>query len=241
MINPIYKPSGKALEYAPLALNIYEGCSHLCTYCFAKKMHDRWKPNEDFADVKPREGIVEATKKQLSSGKFKGKNILLCFSTDPYCDIDTTPTKEIIEAIKNAGANFTVLTKGGMRASRDFSLYEKGDSFGTTLTVRKCSERWEKGAAPVDDRIAAIITARTLGIKTWVSLEPIIIPADALDFIHILHKHVDLWKVGRWNYDSRANQIDWKQTGENVEMVLKMHGCNYYIKDDLRKAMEGNI
>lgn len=240
MINPIYKPKGKAGEYADLALNIYTSCNHGCKYCFAEKMHNRWRHNDPFGkDVRLREGIVEATKKQLSKGNHKGKNILLCFTTDPYCaDIDTTPTREIIQAIKDAGANFTVLTKGGMRASRDFDLYSEGDSFGTTLTVRHCADLWEKGAASVDERMAAIMTAKTMGIKTWVSLEPIIIPADALDFIHILHKHVDLWKVGRWNYDSRASQIDWKQVGENVEMVLKMHGCSYYIKEDLRSEME---
>ena len=240
MNNPIYKPKGKAGEYADLALNIYTSCNHGCNYCFAEKMHNRWHPNEPFGkDVKVREGIIEATKKQLTTGKLKGKNILLCFTCDPYCgDIDTTPTREIIQAIKDAGANFTVLTKGGMRAYRDFDLYSEGDSFGTTLTVRNNSELWEKGAASPIDRMLAIQTAKHMGIRTWVSLEPIIIPADTLDFIHILHDYVDLWKVGRWNYDSRANMIPWKQVGENTEMVLKMHGCNYYIKDDLRAEME---
>ena len=34
----IYKPKGRALEYAPdgLALNIYDSCPHGCTYCFAR-------------------------------------------------------------------------------------------------------------------------------------------------------------------------------------------------------------
>lgn len=240
MNNPIYTPRGKALEYADLALNIYDSCAHGCAYCWAAKMHNRWHPGKPFgAKVIVREGIVEATKKQLAKGNHKGKTILLCFSCDPYSsNVDTTPTREIIQAIKDAGANFTVLTKGGMRASRDFDLYSDGDSFGTTLTVRRCAELWEKGAASVNDRILAIKTAKEMGIKTWVSLEPIIIPADTLDFIHILHDYVDLWKVGRWNYDSRANMIDWKQVGEDTEMVLKMHGCSYYIKDDLRKEME---
>ena len=30
----IYTPSGKAREYSPLALNIYNGCDHGCTYCY---------------------------------------------------------------------------------------------------------------------------------------------------------------------------------------------------------------
>jgi DNA repair photolyase len=36
----IYEPKGKAGEYAPLALNLYAGCSHGCTYCFAPTARD---------------------------------------------------------------------------------------------------------------------------------------------------------------------------------------------------------
>jgi DNA repair photolyase len=28
----IYEPKGRALEYAPLAVNLYRGCSHGCDY-----------------------------------------------------------------------------------------------------------------------------------------------------------------------------------------------------------------
>ncbi len=35
MIKPIYAPKGRALEYGELALNIYTGCPHRCSYCYA--------------------------------------------------------------------------------------------------------------------------------------------------------------------------------------------------------------
>lgn len=35
MRDPIYEPRGAAREYAELALNVYEGCTHQCAYCYA--------------------------------------------------------------------------------------------------------------------------------------------------------------------------------------------------------------
>ncbi len=31
----IYEPRGAAFEYSPLAANLFRGCSHGCTYCYA--------------------------------------------------------------------------------------------------------------------------------------------------------------------------------------------------------------
>ena len=63
-MKPIYEPKGKAKEYGDYALNIYTGCPHRCYYCFAPSVLHR--DREKFhADVRPRDGIVEAAKAQL--------------------------------------------------------------------------------------------------------------------------------------------------------------------------------
>lgn len=241
MFRPIYEPRTRAREYSDLAINIYNGCNHGCKYCFAKRMHDRYKPNEDFANVKPRDRIVEAVRNQLSGGKYKGKKIMLCFTCDPYpADIDTTPTREIIKLIKEAGANVSALTKGGMRAVRDFDLYGPGDSFGCTLTFipfNQYERYWESGAACTEERFAALQSAHDRGIKTWVSLEPVIYTEDTLEIIEYTHSCVDLFKVGKLNYDKHADLIDWKKFGHEAEALLKKYEKEYYIKEDLRKEM----
>jgi len=236
MINPIYKPKGRAGEYADLALNIYNSCNHNCWYCYAKKNFDRWHPNETFGEnVKPREGIIEATKKQLAKGNHKEKTIMLCFTCDPYpALIDTTPTREIIMAIKEAGAHVQVLTKGGDRASRDFDLLDSGDSFGITLSGFD-----EPMASLSTNRIVTLMNVAALGVKTWVSFEPVINPSVVMDDIKVIPNIVSrdtLLKIGKLNH--YKSETDWKAFGLEAEKICKENGWNYYIKEDLRAEME---
>ncbi len=102
-MKPIYEPKGKAKEYGDYALNIYTGCPHRCFYCFAPNVLH--KDREAFhTNVEPRTDIVRATKQQLEKEEITGKLIHLCFTCDPYpTGYDTTPTREIIKAIKESG------------------------------------------------------------------------------------------------------------------------------------------
>lgn len=235
MFRPIYEPRTRAREYSDLAINIYTGCNHGCTYCYARQMFNRYHPAENFADVKPREGIVEAVGNQLSGGKYKGKKIMLCFMCDPYpAEIDTTPTREIIKAIKDAGANVSVLTKGGMRAIRDFDLYGEGDSFGATITGEFWNERSEPKASSWMERLKTIEFAKERGIKTWVSCEPVL---DADNIYSLLSGDwpIDFFKIGKLNY--YPSDINWGEFGRECERLCKEYGRSYYIKEDLRKEM----
>ena len=110
-MKPIYEPRGAAKEYGDLALNIYTGCPHRCFYCFAPSVLRR--DREAFhANVQPRDGIIEATRRQLEKEQITGKLIHLCFTCDPYpTGYDTTPTREIIKLLKEHGNHVQILTK----------------------------------------------------------------------------------------------------------------------------------
>lgn len=235
MFRPIYEPRTRAKEYSDLAINIYTGCNHGCWYCYAKKNFDRWNPTKDFTDAEPRIDIVEATKRQLSGGKYKDKKIMLCFTCDPYpALIDTTPTRDVIMAIKEAGAHVQILTKGGDRARRDFDLLDSGDSFGITLTGIK-----EPLAAEPSERVETLKDARMLGIKTWVSFEPVINRFDVLSDISFLPLYAGedtFLKIGKLNHFK--NDVNWKDFGLDAEKICKENDWNYYIKEDLRAEME---
>src|SRR5208283_4785088 len=84
----IYEPRGKAGEYAPLAVNLYQGCGHRCTYCYAPSCIRVTK--ERFYAPNPRPNILEklsSDARKLSLTNNKGP-VLLCFTCDPYQPID---------------------------------------------------------------------------------------------------------------------------------------------------------
>ena len=227
-VKPIYEPKGKAKEYGDYAINIYTGCPHECFYCFAPSVLRKEK--EDFHKcVEPRKNIVEEVEKQIEREKITGKLIHLCFTCDPYpCGYDTTPTREIIKAIKESGNNVQILTKGD--GSRDFDLLDENDWYGITL------DGIGNGRNPLwKSRVNALAEAHSKGIKTWVSFEPVTNERQFFIELHLVSLMVDKVKIGKLNY--HQSSIDWKSFGEKAEALCKSLGIDYYIKDGLREEM----
>ena len=46
---------------------------------------------------------------------------------------------------------------------------------------------------------------------------------------------VGMWRIGKLNH--RKSETDWRQFGIYMEALCKRLGRNYYIKEDLRAAM----
>ena len=227
-MKPIYEPKGKAKEYGDYAINIYTGCPHECFYCFAPSVLRKLK--DDFHKcVEPRKNIVEEVKKQIEREKITGKLIHLCFTCDPYpCGYDTTPTREIIKAIKESGNNVQILTKGD--GSRDFDLLDENDWYGITL------DGIGNGRNPLwKSRVDALADAHSKGIKTWVSFEPVTNERQFFIELHLVSLMVDKVKIGKLNY--HPSSIDWKTFGEKAEALCKSLGIDYYIKYGLREEM----
>jgi len=232
-MKPIYEPKGAAKEYGDLAINIYTGCPHRCFYCFAPLVLRRER--EAFhTNVQPREGIVEATRRQLEKEQITGKLIHLCFTCDPYpTGYDATATREIIKLLKEYGNHVQILTKGDGR--QDFDLLDDQDWYGVTVSGGDTDSN-EPGALLTPFRLLRLRDAHDRGIKTWVSFEPVLNPYVVLgvirDFKHILDKV----KIGKLNY--HPSDIDWKKFGQEAEALCQRLGLDYTIKDSLRAEME---
>lgn len=231
-MKPIYKPSGAAAEYGDYAINIYTGCPHRCYYCFAPTVLR--KDRETFHSiVEPRANIVEETRKQLEREQITGKTVHLCFTCDPYpMNYDSSATREIIKLLKQYGNHVQILTKGD--GSRDFDLLDGDDWYGITYTGARANE--EPYALHTPFSRMALKRAHEMGIKTWISFEPVINSANVLYAIEKASPYVDRVKIGKLNY--HPSSVDWKDFGRRAEELCQELELDYYIKDSLRKEME---
>ena len=231
-MKPIYEPRGAAKEYGDYALNIYTGCPHRCFYCFAPSVLRR--DREKFhSDVRPRDTIVEETRKQLEREGITGKLIHLCFTCDPYpTRYDTTPTRKIIKLLKAYGNHVQILTKGD--GSRDFDLLDEEDWYGITISGG-ITDDVEPGAVMTSLRLLRLRDAHDRGIKTWVSFEPVIDADNVLGIIRDFARVFDNVKIGKLNY--HPSDINWKNFGHSVERLCRELGLDYTIKESLRKEM----
>lgn len=233
---PIYEPRGKAREYSELALNLYTGCAHACRYCYCPSIMRRtledWSSNPQ-----PRKGILSALDNQASTMHGDHREVLLSFMSDPYQSEDSAKlTSHALDILARHMINVQVLTKNPARALATDAAALVRNRFKLATTVCFMSERlreeWEPGAPSIASRIEAIKSAHAMGIRTWVSVEPVVDPSSALDGIAALLGHVDFWKIGKMNHNKAIEQsVDWSAFLRDVESMLSGH--QYMIKKDL--------
>lgn len=237
MSSVIYEPSGAAAEYSHLAVNLYRrGCLFGCTYCYAPDIlripRDEWAVNPQ-----PKKDILERLERDAKRMAGDPRTVLLCYTSDPYQSPEAAAlTREALLILEKYEMTVTVLTKGGMLAANDFDILKRnGWEFGTTLSCcdKSIQDEWEPNAPSPGSRANAIIYARSRGIKTWVSMEPVWDTEQALKTIKFLSPHVDFWKIGKMNH--RKMGIDWAKFLVDVTELCDRLGLDYYIKKELAK------
>jgi len=240
MSDIIYIPKGKAREYSPYALNIYNGCDHNCKYCYIKAM-----PFPKYVatnEIKPRKNILEKLEKQLKKQEIN-EQVLLCFMGDPYCqaDVEHETTRDILNILLKYNIPTAILSKGGGRILRDIELFKKFRNIkvGATLTLieEKESLQYEPGAALPRERIEVLGILHREGIKTWVSFEPVIRPLTTYQLLELSYPFVDQYKVGKMNYYKLDSIVDWREFGDTITKKLMKLKKEFYIKKDLYKYM----
>ena len=232
----IYEPRGKAQEYSDLAVNLYTGCSHACRYCYCpailRKTVDAWA-----FDPQPRKDILRELERDAKKLRGDPREILLSFMSDPYHSDDAARLTR--EALQRAGTIRPSRPSAhqrrpeehpGFRHSRSQSLEIRRDDH--LPRANRSASSGSPVPPPIAERIEAIRQAHAMGIFTWVSVEPVVDPAEAIKVVETLRGEVDFWKIGKLNHDrEREASIDWHRFLMDVEAALE--GQHYLIKKDL--------
>ena len=232
---------------------MYLGCGNFCTYCYAPG--SLRMTTAEFHTPLPRIDIIAKLTKDCANLKANGLfcKTLFCFSCDPYQEINDKYQlmRQAIEILHFYGQSVVILTKGGLRAMPDIPLLKEGDEFAVTLTCNneQSSRQWEPNAAPPQERVDTLKEAHARGIYTWVSMEPVLYPAQSLDLIEQTHIFVNKYKLGLLNYrDQLPNEfklqvkdIDWRNYGIKAVNLVKKLGKEYYIKDDLKAHLPNGV
>ncbi len=244
----LYQPKGAAREYGDLAASVYLRCPHACRYCYCPQML-HISPSEFFQAPTPRPGFLQALEhdlrrevgKQVALDWSRPPQVVLSFVGDPYCpqEAEYKQTRQAIELCHSYDFPVRILTKGGKLAERDFDLLGPRDAFGVTVTTISAEDaaKWEPGAAPPHYRLMTIRHANTLGIPTWVSVEPVFDPEGALYAIQAASLYADEIKIGRWNHSKEAAAIDWRKFAADAAALCERLGVKYVLKRGLSELL----
>lgn len=247
----IYKPKGRAGEYAEYAANLHIGCPHGCLYCYGPAS-SRMSREEFHSGMRSAPNAIErfeADCRRLAEREGP-KMIFLSFLTDP-CHADALPTTERAIGIAHSyGHSVNILTKAGGDLRPVLKRMASQDVFGITLTCSAAVHAiaWESNAARSQERIKSLQDAHALGIQTRVSFEPVLFPQETFDLVRLVRPIADLIQVGRLNVHAgahpavsgRERSIDWPWFAREVRDLLERLGGDYMLKHDLRKYLEGS-
>ena len=146
IISEVPKASNMSFRYT---INAYRGCSHACTYCFARPTHEYLGMGigEDFERrIVVKINAVDRLRAEIAAKRWAGHHIAMGTNTDPYqrCEGKYHLTQGIIGVLADASNPFSILTKSTL-VLRDLKLLAKA--------TRRCHVKVNLSIATVDDDV----------------------------------------------------------------------------------------
>jgi DNA repair photolyase len=183
LLNHVPSAAGMPFEWT---INPYRGCTHACTYCFARPSHtyldlDAGRDFESVIVVKL--NAVERLRAELRAPRWQGAHVALGTNTDPYqrCEGRYRLTRGVVGTLAEAGNPFSVLTKGTL-VTRDLDVLaeaaRRGSCTGVSMSIPTLDEEvWratEPGTGHPPARLEVVATPAEAGIPAGVFVAPII-------------------------------------------------------------------
>jgi DNA repair photolyase len=166
-------------------INAYRGCSHACTYCFARPSH-AYLGLDIGADFERRLVVkvnaVERLRAELRSARWAGDPIAMGTNTDPYqrCEGKYRLTRGLVEVLGAAANPFSILTKSAL-VLRDLDVLAaaaRRTEVRVNLSIGTLDEQvWratEPGTPHPLRRVAAVRQLNEAGVRAGVLIAPVL-------------------------------------------------------------------
>jgi DNA repair photolyase len=175
---------GNAMPFS-WTVNPYRGCSHACSYCFARVTHTYMDMNagKDFeTKIVVKINAPEVLRAQLRSRRWHGDHIAMGTATDPYQRAEGRYRlmEGIISALTDYRNPFSILTKGTL-ILRDLDLLKEAarvTHVSTAFSIGTLDEdAWrasEPGTPNPRKRMEAVAALNDAGIPCGVLVAPIL-------------------------------------------------------------------
>lgn len=181
IINPV---KGNYLPFN-WTINPYRGCSHACSYCFARVTHTYMDMDagRDFeSKIVVKVNAPDLLAKELRAKRWTGESIAMGTSTDPYQRAEGRYKlmPRIIETLTAFRNPFSILTKGTL-ILRDLQLLQEATAVtdvSTAFSVGTLDEevwrRSEPGTPHPRKRIEAVAKLNDAGIPCGILIAPVL-------------------------------------------------------------------
>ncbi len=177
-------PAGTRMPFR-YTINAYRGCSHACTYCFARPTHEYLGLNtgEDFdRKIVVKVNAVERVRAELRAPRWTGEPIAMGTNTDPYQRAEGKYhlTQGIVRELSRAKNPFSILTKSTL-VLRDLDLLVEAASrtkvrldYSIGTLDREVWRLTEPGTPPPDKRVEAVRKLNQAGVPCGVLVAPVL-------------------------------------------------------------------
>lgn len=166
-------------------INPYRGCSHGCTFCFARNTHTYldFDAGRDFdSEIVVKVNVADVLARELAKPSWRGEAVALGTNTDPYQRAEGRYRlmPGIIAALAHSGTPFSILTKGSL-LRRDLELLADAAQrvpvdLAMTIAVLddEVQQSVEPGAPTAASRLETVRRIREHGLDCTVFMMPIL-------------------------------------------------------------------
>jgi len=184
------------------------------------------------------ENAVELARRDVRA--LRPGKIMFCSMTDPYQPIEakTRLARKVLEVLLDSPFHILILTKSPL-VTRDYYLIRghRNVEVGFTITSLEDIPFWEPYAPGNTKRIETLKKAHSVGIKTFVSIEPWIPEITyPRSIIENLREHVDRFIIGSMQYCDVQRSF-YARSLLALILWLKENKIDYYLKKELRSCL----